>query len=68
MIETSYPVTGMTCGHCAGAVREELSKLDGVQDVAVDVATGQVTVSSAAELSVDQVSAAITEAGYQLAG
>jgi copper chaperone CopZ len=56
----------MTCSHCASSVTEEISLLDGVQGVDVDLATGKVTVTSAAPLPGDQVSEAVTEAGYQL--
>ena len=66
MIEKTYTVTGMTCGHCATSVREEVGAITGVTDVAVDVPTGQVTVSSESELGVDKVRAAVEEAGYQL--
>lgn len=65
-METTYTVSGMTCGHCESAVREELSKLDGVANVQVDLATGAVTVSSAAPLERGAVAAAVEEAGYQL--
>jgi copper chaperone len=67
-VRTVYTVTGMTCGHCATSVTEELSELTGVTDVTVDVPTGAVTVTSAAELTREQVAAAVTEAGYGLAG
>ncbi|EWC62575.1 Copper chaperone [Actinokineospora spheciospongiae] len=66
--QTVYTVTGMTCGHCASSVTEELSELPGVTDVAVDLPTGAVTVTSATELDRSSVAAAVTEAGYQLAG
>jgi copper chaperone CopZ len=66
VMETTYTVSGMTCGHCESAVREELSKLDGVANVQVDLATGAVTVSSAAPLERGAVAAAVEEAGYQL--
>jgi copper chaperone len=62
----SYPVTGMTCGHCAAAVTEELSALDGVRDVDVALiadGTSTVTVSSDAPLTDEQVAAALDEAG-----
>ena len=65
---TSYTVTGMTCAHCAAAVREEIGRLDGVEHVDVDVASGLVTVASAAALPPADVAAAVDEAGYQLAG
>ena len=68
MSETTYTVQGMTCDHCAAAVTEEVGKLEGVQDVDVDIASGTVTVSSAAPLARDAVREAVTEAGYQLAG
>jgi len=62
----TYTVTGMTCGHCATSVTEEISELDGVQDVAVVVETGAVTVTSAEPLDEADVRAAVEEAGYQL--
>ncbi|WP_424190304.1 heavy-metal-associated domain-containing protein [Actinokineospora sp. G85] len=58
----------MTCGHCASSVTEELSELDGVTDVQVDLPTGAVTVTSETNLDRERVAAAVTEAGYQLAG
>ena len=62
----TYTVSGMTCGHCAASVREEILELDGVADVDVEVESGAVTVTSAAPLAEDSVRAAVTEAGYQL--
>jgi copper chaperone len=46
MSENTYTVTGMTCGHCVASVTEEISEIDGVTDVAVDLPTGAVTVTS----------------------
>ncbi|MEO7421063.1 MAG: heavy-metal-associated domain-containing protein [Ornithinibacter sp.] len=70
MTTTNYSVTGMTCGHCASAVTEELTALAGVTDVAVDLdagATSTVTVTSEAPLSADAVARALEEAGdYRL--
>jgi copper ion binding protein len=68
MTTTTYDVTGMTCQHCVHAVTTEVTTIDGVHDVAVDVAAGTVTVSSEAPLPVDAVRAAIDEAGYELTG
>lgn len=64
---SEYVVTGMTCGHCVASVTEEVSEIEGVSDVQVDLATGSVTVTSEHELSADEVKAAVEEAGYQLA-
>lgn len=65
-VET-YTVTGMTCGHCAASVTEEISELAGVEDVAVVVETGAVTVTSTAPLDPAAVKAAVEEAGYAIA-
>ena len=62
-----YDVTGMTCDHCAASVTEELSELDHVTDVAVNLESGTVTVTSATELSRPRVEAALAHAGHHLA-
>lgn len=67
-METTYLVKGMTCGHCAGAVTQEVSALPGVENVEVAVDTGRVTVVSTGELSADAVREAVDEAGYELVG
>jgi copper chaperone CopZ len=64
---TTYTVTGMTCSHCVRAVTEELSALDGVLSVEVDLDTGEVAVASEEPLDRSAVAAAVDEAGYELA-
>ena len=64
---TTDTVTGMTCGHCAASVSEEVREISGVTDVSVDVPTGAVTITSTEPLERDAVKAAVEEAGYQLA-
>ena len=66
-VTTTYTVSGMTCQHCVNAVTGELSSLDGVDDVRVDLGTGVVTVTSAQPLDENDVRAAVDEAGYELA-
>ncbi|GAA1347356.1 hypothetical protein GCM10009660_40710 [Catellatospora bangladeshensis] len=67
-VTTTYTVSGMTCGHCANSVTEELTAVDGVTGVDVQLASGEVTVTSTRELTRDEVGAAVTEAGYELVG
>jgi copper chaperone CopZ len=67
-ITTVYAITGMTCGHCEKAVGSAVSALDGVTGVKVDVASGQVTVTSESELDDALVGEAVDEAGYELTG
>jgi copper chaperone len=71
MTTATYQVTGMTCAHCAQAVTEELTNLDGVRGVTIDLRPGgesAVTVASDAPLTAEAVAAALDEAGdYRLA-
>ena len=66
MTTANYTVEGMTCSHCVAAVTTEISAIDGVTDVDVDLATGAVAVTSNDELDRDDVRAAVEEAGYVL--
>ena len=68
MNNSVHTVTGMTCGHCVSSVTEELTRIDGVQTVAVDLPTGKVTITSTTPVSLDDVRTAVAEAGYELAG
>ena len=63
----SFNVVGMTCGHCVAAVTSEVSKIDGVTKVEVDLASGAVTVESDRPVDPNAFAAAIDEAGYALA-
>ena len=62
----SYTVSAMHCGHCERAVKEEVSTVAGVSDVAVDLQTKVVTVTGSA-FDDAAVRAAIEEAGYEAA-
>ncbi len=65
---STYLVNGMTCEHCVGAVRSEISEIDGVTDVRIDlVAGGTSTVTVTGDATEEQVAAAIDEAGYAFA-
>ena len=63
----SFNVVGMTCGHCVAAVTSEVSKIDGVTKVDVDLDSGAVTVESDRPIDPNAFAAAIDEAGYALA-
>ena len=64
----TYTVSGMTCAHCVMSVTEEITAIDGVTDVAVDLPSGAVAVTSDHPLDEGQVRAAVEEAGYELVG
>ena len=63
MSKIEIQIEGMTCGHCAMTITKELSGLAGVSNVQVDHAKGIATVVQNG-LSNDQLSEAITAAGY----
>ena len=63
----TFTVVGMTCDHCVRSVREELARIDGVESVDVDLASGAVTVESSAPIPENTVAAAVDEAGYEVA-
>lgn len=67
MSTTTYTVTGMTCEHCVASVTEEVQEIEGVRDVAVDLESGTLTVTSDAPPSETEVKNAVEEAGYALA-
>ena len=64
----SIAVTGMTCDHCASAVRAEISKLPGVTGIDVDVAAGTARISGDPLPGEHQLREAVEEAGYEYAG
>ena len=63
---TTFTVTGMKCDHCRRAVTQEISAVDGVESVDVDLASGTVTVTTAGPVDRADIVAAVDEAGYAL--
>ena len=67
MSETAtYTVPAIHCAHCAMSIREEVSEVEGVDEVDVDLDTKVVTVQGH-ELDDAALRAAIVEAGYEAA-
>ncbi len=63
---TTFTVTGMSCDHCRRAVTQEISAVDGVESVDVDLASGTVSVRTARPVDRADIAAAVDEAGYVL--
>ncbi len=61
---TTFSVLGMNCQHCVDAVTAEVSKVDGVAGVVVDLDAQTVAVSGGERAA---VLAAIDEAGFDVA-
>ena len=69
VVRAHYSIDGMTCSHCVSSVTEEVSALDGVDGVSVDLnvgGTSRIMVVSAQPIAEDKIRAAVTEAGYSL--
>ena len=63
---TTFAVLGMTCAHCRRTVTEQISAVDGVESVTVDLTGGTVTVIAAQAVDRADIAAAIDRAGYRL--
>ena len=67
MSETvTYNVPAIHCEHCAMSIREEVSEVEGVDAVVVDLESKVVSISGR-ELDDVALRAAIAEAGYEAA-
>lgn len=66
-VTNEYIVSGMHCNHCVSSVTEEVSTVNGVTDVKVDLDSGQLIVISETEIPFQSIEAAVDEAGYSLA-
>jgi Cu+-exporting ATPase len=65
MASSTFVVEQIHCGACETAIRKALTRLDGVQEVAADSATNQVTVRfDESQTSGDAIAERLTTAGY----
>lgn len=62
-----FNVDNIKCGGCVNSIQRQLSTIDGVNAVTVDVAEGRVTVDAASELT-DTVRQALARLGYPESG
>ncbi len=61
-----YRVPDVSCEHCIAAITGELTKIDGVEKVDVNLDTKLVTVESVEGVSDATLRAGIDEAGYDI--
>ncbi len=59
-------IEGMMCGHCTGRVQKALEAVEGVSTVNMNLEAKTATVELSAEVSDDALTAAVTEAGYEV--
>ena len=66
MRNENLKILGMTCAACAKAAERAVEKLDGVEKVSVNYATEKMNVDFDAEkVSIEQIKAAVSKAGYE---
>lgn len=63
----THDVVGMTCDHCTRAVHAEVSALEGVTNVDVDLTRGIIHVTAEQPVPTTALRGAVEEAGYKLA-
>jgi copper ion binding protein len=63
---SALKVKGMSCQHCVMSVTKALNQLDGVKNVQVDLAKGEVRFDNTKSIASDQIQKAITDAGYEV--
>jgi copper chaperone len=59
-------VKGMSCQHCVMSVTKALNQLEGLKNVQVDLAKGEVQFDNTKAVLMNQIEKAIEEAGYQV--
>lgn len=62
--ETKIVVKGMTCGHCKAMVEKNLSKLEGVETVTVDLASGETKIQGKPDMA--EVKEVIDDLGFTM--
>ena len=63
---TLLKVKGMSCQHCVMSVTKALGQLDGVKNVQVDLAKGEVRFDNTKEVASNRIEKAISDAGYEV--
>ena len=63
---TILKVKGMSCQHCVMSVTKALSQLEGIKNIQVDLAKGEVRFDNLKEVASNRIEKAIQEAGYQV--
>lgn len=67
MNQVTLQVQGMSCGHCVNAVESNVGKLDGVEQVKVNLETGKVDVSyDEGKVTVEKIKETIDDQGYDV--
>lgn len=64
---TTIKVNGMTCQHCVMAVKKVLADIGGIENVDVNLSSGEVSFVAAQSVDLSVVKDRIKKAGYEVA-
>ena len=65
MLKEKFDVTGMTCSACSSRVEKCVRKLEGMNDVTVNLLTNSMQVEfDDSKLTTNDIISAVTQAGY----
>jgi copper chaperone len=67
MTEKTFKVPDVSCEHCVAAIKGELTKIDGVKAIDVDIPGKLVTVFHNGQVTDEQLVTGLDEAGYDIA-
>jgi len=59
-------VKGMSCQHCVMSVTKALSQLEGIKNIQVDLAKGEVRFDNTKDVASNRIEKAISDAGYEV--
>ncbi len=65
-MSSTIKVKGMSCQHCVMSVTKALGQLEGVKNVQVDLAKGEVRFDNTKEVASNQIEKTIEDAGYEV--
>lgn len=66
IMKKQFAINGMSCNHCVANVEKAINQLDGIDKVKINLKKNQGVVKfDEAQVSADQIAAAVTEAGYE---
>lgn len=60
-------VKGMSCNHCKASVEETLGKMDGIESVNVDLASGKVDYKETSPVELENIRKAVEKIGFEVA-
>ncbi len=54
----------ITCGGCAGSIKNALGKMEGIKNVEVDINTKMVSIEHAEQITREQIAAKLDDIGF----